>query len=326
MARAELLGVALPTAFDGGGMGVVELCLILQQIGRHAAPLPLLSTVMLGAGAIAEFGSDEQKRRWIPPVIGGDCQLAVALRDVGSRHPLHPATSAQPEAEGFVLNGGVSCVRGAGRAARVVVCARTDGGLGVFMVDPQQTGVSLETQRSTRGEALSLVTLADARIEHADVLCVGDRGAVAARWLHQHALLGICALKLGLAEKSLFMTAKYTTERKQFGKAIGTFQAVSQRAADAYIDVAAMRVTLWQAAWCLSEGRDAARALAIAKFWAADGGHRVAATAQHLHGGMGFDCDYPLHRYFLWGKQLEFSLGGANEHLAELGTMMARPD
>jgi alkylation response protein AidB-like acyl-CoA dehydrogenase len=136
-------------------------------------------------------------------------------------------------------------------------------------------------------------------------------------------MLGICALKLGLAEKSLFMTASYTTERKQFGVPIGTFQAVSQRAGDAYIDVAAMRATLWQAAWRLSQGLDAKRELHIAKFWSSEGGHRVAATAQHLHGGMGFDRDYPLHRYFLWGKQLEFSLGGASEHIADLGAHIA---
>ena len=121
------------------------------------------------------------------------------------------------------------------------------------------------------------------------------------------------------------MTAAYTSERKQFDRPLGSFQAVQQRAADAYIDVEAMRTTMWQAAWRFSEGVDAEREVAVAKFWAAAGGQRVVSAAQHLHGGMGADIDYPLYRYTLWSKWIELAFGGATlTWLVDLGKALAR--
>ena len=122
-----------------------------------------------------------------------------------------------------------------------------------------------------------------------------------------------------MAERALHMTAEYLTGREQFGRPLAKFQAVQQRAADAYIDVEAMRWTMWQAAWRLDEGLPATEEVAIAKFWAADGGHRVLAAAQHLHGGIGVDMEYPLHRYTLGAKHVELMLGGAGRQLARLG-------
>jgi len=130
--------------------------------------------------------------------------------------------------------------------------------------------------------------------------------------------VGRAALQLGLAKAALKMTSQYVSKREQFARPLATFQAVSQRAADAWIDVQSMEVTLWQAAWRLSEGLSCDREVGIAAYWAAEGGHRVLAAAQHLHGGMGFDRDYPLHRFFLRTKRLEFLYGSAGETLDRL--------
>ncbi|MBP7631345.1 MAG: acyl-CoA dehydrogenase, partial [Acidimicrobiales bacterium] len=111
--------------------------------------------------------------------------------------------------------------------------------------------------------------------------------------------------------------------RRQFGSPIATFQAVAHRAADAYIDTEAIRLTARQAAWRLGEGLPADEALAIAKFWAAEGAHRVTHAAQHLHGGIGVDADYPVHRTFRWARHLELSLGGGTVHLQRLGLILA---
>jgi alkylation response protein AidB-like acyl-CoA dehydrogenase len=137
-------------------------------------------------------------------------------------------------------------------------------------------------------------------------------------------MVALCALGVGVAERALELTAAYTSERKQFDKPLGSFQAVQQRAADAYVDVEAMRVTMWQAAWRISEGLEAEREVRIAKFWAAEGGQRVVSSAQHLHGGMGADIDYPLHRYTLWSKWIELAFGGATPTLARMGEVLAR--
>src|SRR5205085_11628416 len=135
--------------------------------------------------------------------------------------------------------------------------------------------------------------------------------------------VGLAATQFGVAEEALRLAAEYTSGRLQFGKPLSTFQGVSLRAADAFIDVSAMDVTLWQAAWRLDEGLDASQEITIAKWWAAEGGERVVHATQHLHGGMGADVDYPVHRYFLWGKQIADTLSGASSQLARLGAELA---
>ena len=130
-------------------------------------------------------------------------------------------------------------------------------------------------------------------------------------------------MQTGVCEEALAITAKYVSEREQFGSKLGTFQAVGQRVADAYIDTEAIRLTAIQAIWRLSEGLDASDELMTAKFWAADGAQRVVHAAQHLHGGIGVDLDYPIHRYFRWAKVLELTLGGATPSLRRLGASLA---
>lgn len=139
----------------------------------------------------------------------------------------------------------------------------------------------------------------------------------------QRALVGLAAVQLGLAKAALVMTSTYVSKRQQFGKPVATFQAVSQRAADAWIEVQAMEVTLWQAAWRIDEGLPAQREVLIAAWQAAEGGHKVLAAAQHLHGGMGYDKDYPLYRYFLRQRRLGLTLGNAQQHLEVLGTLLS---
>jgi alkylation response protein AidB-like acyl-CoA dehydrogenase len=183
----------------------------------------------------------------------------------------------------------------------------------VSVVDPTSVEVA-ERRETTAGFPEFEITLDEASAAGVD--CDGAQLAL-------RAVVAVCALGAGVAERALELTAAYTTERKQFDRPLGSFQAVQQRAADAYIDVEAMRSTMWQAAWRLSEGLDADREVAIAKFWAAEGGQRVVSAAQHLHGGLGADIDYPLHRYTLWSKWIELSFGGATPTLARMGADLA---
>jgi len=142
-------------------------------------------------------------------------------------------------------------------------------------------------------------------------------------WISSRAVAALCSIQTGACDGALAITAKYVSEREQFGSKIGTFQAVAQRCADAFIDTQAVRLTALQAAWRLSAGLPSDDELHIAKFWAADGGHRVVHAAQHLHGGVGMDLDFPIHRYFRWAKVLELQLGSATEHLRRLGASLA---
>jgi alkylation response protein AidB-like acyl-CoA dehydrogenase len=148
-------------------------------------------------------------------------------------------------------------------------------------------------------------------------------GADVVSWIKTLDVLGRTAFQLGVLERGLQLTAEYAREREQFDRPIGSFQAVGQRLADAYIDVKGLRLTLTQAAWRLSEDLPADTEVATAAFWAADAGHRVAHTIVHIHGGVGIDTDHPVHRYFLAAKQTEFTLGGATGQLLKIGRELA---
>ena len=208
-------------------------------------------------------------------------------------------------------------------AERVLVPARAGSGVGLFLLDPRAAGVTLVRQEVSNYELQYVLELSGARVEAEDVLAAPERGSEAARWLRQHATAALCAMALGVSERALQMTAHYTTERRQFDRPIGSFQAVHQRAGDSYIDVQAIRLTLLRAVHCLSQGEDADEVVAVAKFWASEGGNRITYAAQHLHGGIGLDVDYPLHRYYLWARQLSMTLGGATRQLVRIGDGLA---
>jgi 3-oxocholest-4-en-26-oyl-CoA dehydrogenase beta subunit len=322
LAEANLLGVAIPEVHGGMGMGFLELCVLLEEVGRAVAPGPWLPTLVHGALPLAEFGTEAQQVAWLPRVAAGAAQLAAALEDADSAAGAKPVTRARRDGAGFVLDGRKRAVAGAGGADRLLVPASEEHGVGVFLVDPRASGVTVTANVTSAGEPLFDVTLAGVRVAAGDRLPAD--GAEILRWLAPRALTAVAALQAGVSARALRMTADYVKERVQFGVPIGSFQAVQHREADSFIDLEAMRWTLWQAAWRIDEGLPAECAADVAKLWAADGGSRIANASLHLHGGLGSDVDYPIHRYFLWSKALELHGGGAGATLARLGAELAR--
>jgi hypothetical protein len=325
LGRSNLLGVAIEEAFGGSEMGFLSLCVLLQEIGRTVAPVPIVASLGLGGLAISEFGSDAHKQRWLPGLTRGEVILTAGLIEAGSDDPARPRTAARRDGDGWRLDGCKICVPAAHLAERILVPARvSDTELGVFLLDPSASGVELQPQLTTNRERHSQVELANAWVDGDDLLGDLSMGTAISRWITDRATIAYCMLQLGVSERALEMTAEYAGSRQQFGRPIGSFQAVHIRAGDAFIDVEAMRLTALHAAWRLHEGLPDDGSVAIAKFWAADGGHRVGYACQHLHGGIGIDIDYPLHRYYLWAKQLELTLGSAAVALTRLGEEMAR--
>ena len=326
LAGAGILSAALPEALDGAGLGLLAQCCVLAEIGRAVAPVPYLASIVLGAGALARFGTPQQQERWAAPAGRGEIILTAALAEEDGDDPRVPSVSAErmegEAGEGWRLSGVKTTVFAASQAGLILVPAATPPGVTVFLVDPAGDGVTVQPQRITGGTAGRVVL--DGVLVPADrVLGSPGTGRDITGWLLAHATVALCAQQLGVVERALEMTAEYARNRVQFGKPIGSFQAVSQRLADGYIDVEAVRLTMWQAAWQLAAGQPSGTAIATAKFWAADAGHRVAHTAVHVHGGVGIDLDYPLHRYFLAAKQNEFALGGATTQLRRIGAALA---
>lgn len=326
LASAGLLGLGIDEKFGGMGMGLLELCSLLVEAGRVLAPVPLLPTLVLGALPIAALASENQKQRWLPDIAAGKAVLTAALGEADGQGPLVPSVSAKRDGGVWRLDGCVRGVPAASVAESVLVPARFEDAVAIFLVDPRADGAQCRKVRTSSGEELGDLSFSGLRLDDADLLGgdLGSCGADELAWIHERALIAVSALQLGVCERALEMTAAYVSEREQFGVPVGTFQAVQHRSADAYIDLQSMRWVIWRAAWKLSEGQPAGREVAVAKFWAAEAGARIAATAQHLHAGIGVDLDYPLHRYFLHSKSLELSYGAAAVQLASLGRDLAR--
>lgn len=325
LAGAGAVGAALADDVGGGGLGFLEAALILEQIGRTAAPLPYLATVILGALPLDRFGSPRQRQELLPAVIAGTMLLTGALADdARGGLPTGDGVRARRIDAGWQLDGEKWFVPAAHVAHRILVPARTnDDRPIILLVDPQSAGVRLTRLDTTSLEPEFVVGFEAATVAGQDVLGTPEQGAEILAWTVERAVTALCALQAGVCAAALRLTARHVSEREQFGARIGTFQAVAQRAADAYIDTEAVTLCARQAAWRLDAGLPAGVEVAIAKHWAAEAGHRVAHAAQHLHGGIGVDTDYPLHRLFRRTRQIELTLGGSNEHLVRLGDALA---
>lgn len=322
LGEAGLLGIAIPEAQGGLGFGMTELGLLLEEQGRTLAPLPLHATLVAAAPAIAAFGNDAQQAI-LSRVATGDAVLTAALEEVGNHDPARPMVRATRSGNGWVLDGTKSAVPYGAQAERILVPATSDEGVIVFLINPATSGVEIAAQQTTSPEPQAQIRFRAAQVSGDDVLGSVEQGGAIARSIVDHGRTGLAALQVGICGEALRRTAAYSSERIQFDRPLGSMQAVQHRAADGFIDVEAMRSTALRAAWLLDEGVESPAEIETAKYWAAIGGHRVSHSAQHLHGGMGADMDYPIHRFFLAAKQVELALGGAQPMLAEIGRAIA---
>jgi alkylation response protein AidB-like acyl-CoA dehydrogenase len=317
LAETGVLGAFVPEAHGGAGLDLVALGAVLEHAGRTAAAVPLWETLGLGVPAVAQFAPDSLAAEVLPAVAAGELVLSAGWHEDGSE-PLAPTTIAARAGEGWQLTGTKVCVPAGEVAGAVLVpAALEEGSVGLFLVRTDASGVAVEPLRTTLGDPQAALLLAEAPAE------LVAEGRESLRWAYDRAVATQCAVATGVCAEALRLTAEYTKERKQFDVPIASFQAVAHRAADAYVDTEGIRLTARQALWRLSAGMPASAEVASAKYWAARGGQRVVHTAQHLHGGVGVDRDYPLHRYFLSAKELELQLGGTTRQLLALGQLIA---
>lgn len=323
LAASDLLGLVLAPEHGGAGLDTTALCLVLRESARVLARVPLLETSAV-AMTIQRYATGATAAALLPGIARGELVLTAATNGRTGHDPAELAVTAHRDDTHWILDGLQTAVPWAHGADHIAVPAHTTDGHTVLALVPRtHDGLTLAEQYSTNGELLAELHLDSVRLDSADVIDTED----AWEWLRGVLATGTCALALGLGENVLTMTSQYTGKREQFGHPVATFQAVAVQAADRYIDLRAMEVTLWQAAWRISTGAGgplpAAADIAVAKIWASEGVRRVVQTAQHLHGGFGADTDYPLHRYHAWAKQLELALGPAAAHEEALGDLLA---
>jgi alkylation response protein AidB-like acyl-CoA dehydrogenase len=335
LAGAGLLGIHLSEDDGGSGLDFVAACLVVEAAGRTAAYVPVIETMIYGAAPIAQFGTPAQRQAWLPGVSDGTIVLTAAMAELAGEVIVpggtQPATTASARADGtWVLDGTKACVPAAFVADAILIpatCTAADGstaGSGVFIVDAHADGLVMTRQMTTTGRPEAIIELNGVAVGADRLLWGGDvDGASVITSITEFATAALCVFEAGVCATALELTAEFTKTRVQFERPIATFQAVGQRAADAYVDTEAIRLTAWQAAARLAAGLPSPSEVAVAKFWAAEGGQRVVHAAAHLHGGVSVDRDYPLHRFFLLTEHVELTLGGANENLRRLGKILA---
>lgn len=316
---AGLLALPVPERYGGAGRGIIDACLVIIGVGRHTAPVPVASQVA-AAVTVSRWGSGQLNEDLLSDIASGDVIAVPALAEAAGTVPNRPACRALADGAGYRLVGRKSLVPAGMVADIFLVPANTAEGTALFVVRRDDPGVELAEQRSSGGFCAAQLSLTDVPVPVERRVGVPD--GAPAEMLADLSLLGACAQQYGVTREAVAMTAEYAKSRKQFDRPIGSFQAVAHRLADGYIDVLGQELTLWKAAWRLDAGLPAQAALASAKFWAAEAGHRVAHTAVHVHGGVGVDLTGDAHRFYSMAKYLEFLYGGAHHHAAVLGRRM----
>lgn len=326
---AGLAGIAVAESYGGMGYHFESLCILLEEVGRNVAKLPLLPVLVGAALPIQAFACERHKQDLLPGLIAGETLISWARIEPGNEDVLSPATQVHADHGDWLVSGRKHCVPLAADANSIVLAARDDAGEPVIvLIDPAQQGVTLNQQIVTSGETVYELVLDSVRVANDSILA---RGQTAKDWLQfaeRHYQVALCVMAVGLCDKMMRMTASYTTEREQFGRAVATFQAVGHRMADCFKDVECLRLTTQQAVFQLTThltgDMDAAdEAVTVAKIWCGDVCHRVSQAAQHCHGGIGVDRDYPLFRYCLMARQIELTSGSSAALLQKLGDDIA---
>jgi alkylation response protein AidB-like acyl-CoA dehydrogenase len=319
LADAGLLALALPPDLEGDGLGIAEVAQVLTEVGRAAASVPAYAALALGVLPVETLGTPGQRAQLLPQVAAGEAVLTAALHEPSAPFTGRPATTTRADGGHWLLSGVKTAVPYAGEAARILTPVTTPSGTAVFLVDPRADGVTLVPTRNSAGTPECTVRFEDVAVEESDLLA--DRGAIAT--LHRFALAGALAQGDGLLAGALALTVKHVGERTQFGRPLATFQAVAGQIADVYVAARTVHLAVTSAVWRLASGFDSGAELDVAAYWFAEQAPVALATCHHLHGGVGVDETYPLHRYSSMVKDLGRALGGAAHRLGRLGERVA---
>ena len=320
MAQQGWMGLIIPEKYGGAGLGLCELTILLEEFGRALVAGPYMSTVQ-GAVPTLEAGTEEQKQEFLPRIAAGELIMTMALTEPSAKWDADGVDlEAKKEGDGYVLNGMKLFVPDAHVTDYMVVVARTSPakgpeGITLFLVDSKSPGIRYELLKTIASDKQCEVTFENVKVPTANVLGPVDGGWPVVEKTKKVAAVMACAYLVGLAQMDFDITLDYAKERVQFGRPIGSFQAIQHKLADAVIDVDGSRFITYKAAWSLQEGEpDADLMISMAKAWTSDASRRVVAHGQQIHGGIGFTKEYKIQLYFRRQKWMELMWGDADYH------------
>ena len=328
MARQGWQGLIIPAEYGGTGMQFLDLCVLLEEFGRALVPGPFLSTAVLGAVPVMDAGSDAQKQEILPRVASGELVMTLALTEPSGRFEADAVTMrASKQDDAYVLNGTKLFVPDAHVADTLVVAARTGGegerGISLFLVDGAAPGLSTTVLKTIAADKQCEVRFEDVRVPAAALLGAEGAGWEALCGVRRKATVAYCAYLVGLAQRDFEISVDYAKEREQFGRPIGSFQAIQHKAADMVTDVDASRFIMYRAAWAVSEDEpDQDLQVSMAKAWCSDASQRVVAHGQQIHGGIGFTKEYKIQLFFRRQKMAELMWGDGDYHREQVAQLL----
>lgn len=321
MAELGWLGLPFPEKYEGGGFSFLDLIVLLEEMGRACLPGPFLSTVVLGGLPILEWGREEQKQYFLPEICKGEAILTLALTEPSARYDAASIrTSATPEGDDYLISGTKLFVPDAHIADWIICVTRTaetanpEEGITLFLVDAKSPGISTFVLRTIAGDKQCELTLEKVRVPRGNILGQLGQGWEMVKRIMEWAALAKSAEMVGGDQQVMEMTVNYAKERIQFDRPIGSFQIIQHYLADMSIDVDSARVSLYKAAWMLSEGLPCTKEISVIKGWISEAYRRVAAQAHQIHGAIGFTKDHDLELYFRRAKAGELFFGDADFH------------
>jgi len=322
MAAQGWQGIVIPEQYGGTGMSFTDLIVLLEEFGRALVPGPFISTVVLSATPILEAGTEEQKQQFLPKIAAGDLIMTLALTEPSAKWDADGvAMPAKAEGESFVLSGTKLFVPDAHVTDYMLVAARTkesaspEDGITLFLVDSKSAGIEFTVLKTIAADKQCEAAFNEVRVPKANVLGEVDKGWPIIQGVKNKAAMAACAYLVGLSQMDFDTSLDYAKERIQFGRPIGSFQAIQHKFADMIIDVDGSRFITYKAAWALQENEpDAEMLVSMAKAWCNEATRRVVAHGQQIHGGIGFTKDYKIELYFRRQKWMELTWGDADYH------------
>ena len=321
MADLGWMGLVFPAEYGGEGMAFLDLAVLVEELGRALVPGPYMSTVVYCGLPILEAGTEEQKKELLPQIAKGELIATLALTEPSaSWDPVGVETTASADGDDFVISGTKLFISDAHVANCLLCVARTkqsadpEDGITVFLVDAKSPGLSMTALKTIGSDKQFEVVFDNVRVPRKNVLGEVDKGWAVVKTLLPQAILAQCALMVGGAQQVLEMTVNYAKERVQFGRPIGSFQAIQHKCADMATDVDGCRFITYQAAWKLSEGLPCALEVSMAKAWVSEAYRRTCAEGHQIHGGIGFIKDHDMQLYYRRAKTSELLFGDADYH------------
>jgi alkylation response protein AidB-like acyl-CoA dehydrogenase len=315
-------GMAIAEDHGGAGFGYLELVILFEEMGRSLLPAPFLSTIGLAMPLITELGSDEQRKEMLGSIASGEKTVTVAFTEPsGQWDPARVETAASKGKSGWVIQGRKSFVIDGASADEILVSAQTDDGVGIFLVGGQSDGVErrgLETLDLTR--KLAEVTFSGAK---ADPVGEPASGVGALQGMLDRAVVLLAAEQVGGAQKCLEMSVDYAKTRHQFGRPIGSFQAIKHKCADMLVQVESAKSAAYYAGWAASADNDELPTVApLAKSYCSEAYFFCASENIQIHGGIGFTWEHDAHLYFKRAKSSQLLFGDPAYHRARLGDLL----